>query len=108
MRVIFAISFVMVSGVAFLAFDITPPMGQLVAGMMVVAVVAALPIAIAGLGTSQWAVITVFGNLADYNTLVAFSLILSAGMISLRVGIGLIFAREFTREALAQSRQAQA
>ena len=108
MRVIFAISFVMISGVAFLAFDIAPPLGHLVAGMMVVAVVAAMPIAVAGLGTSQWAVITVFGNLADANTLVALSLVLSAGMISLRVGIGLLFAREFTREALAQSRQAQA
>jgi hypothetical protein len=108
MRVIFSISFVMVSGVAFAAFDIWPPIGQLVAGMMVVAVVSAIPIAVAGLGTSQWAVITVFGNLADDSTLVAMSLVLSAGMILLRAGMGVLFAREFTREVLAESRSQQA
>ena len=34
------------------------------------------------------------------------SLTLSAGMILLRVGMGLIFARELTREAVAEQRDA--
>ena len=102
-RLIFSIAFLSVSGAAFLAFDITPPIGQLVAGMMVVALVSALPIAIAGIGTSQWAILEVFGNLADGSTLVAMSLVFSAGMILLRTGMGVLFAREFTREALERS-----
>jgi uncharacterized membrane protein YbhN (UPF0104 family) len=108
MRVAFAISFVLVSGVSFAAFDIHPSIGQLVAGMMVVAVVSALPIAVGGLGTSQWAMITAFGNVADSNTLVAMSLVLSAGIILLRIGMGMLFAREFTREALSDSRTHEA
>jgi hypothetical protein len=96
---------VLVGGAAFLAFDIVPPVGQLVAGMMVVALVSVLPIAIAGLGTSQWAVLSVFGNLADDSTLVAMSLTFSAGMILLRSGMGIVFAREFAREALEQTRR---
>jgi len=107
MRVIFAISFVMISWVAFMAFGIRAPLGQLVAGMMVVAVVGAMPIAVAGLGTAQWAVLEVFGNLADDSTLVAMSLVLSAGMILLRAGMGVIFAREFTHEVLAHSDQTE-
>jgi SAM-dependent methyltransferase len=107
LRLLFCSTFLAVSGAAFLAFDITPPLGQFVAGMTVVAVVSALPIAVAGLGTSQWAVLSVFGNLADDGTLVAMSLVLSAGMILLRASMGLIFAREFTREALAHSRAEQ-
>jgi hypothetical protein len=104
-RLIFSIVFLLVGGAAFLAFDIVPPVGQLVAGMMVVALVSVLPIAIAGLGTSQWAVLSVFGNLADDSTLVAMSLTFSAGMILLRSGMGIVFAREFAREALEQTRR---
>jgi hypothetical protein len=107
-RLIFSIAFLSLGGAAFLAFDIVPPLGQLVAGMMVVALVSVLPIAVAGLGTSQWAVLSLFGNLADDNTLVAMSLAFSAGMILLRTGMGVVFAREFAREALEQSREESA
>jgi hypothetical protein len=47
----------------------------------------------------------VFGNLADDSTLVAMSLTFSAGMILLRSGMGIVFAREFAREALEQTRR---
>ena len=50
------------------------------------------------------AVLAVFQNLADKETLLALSLVLSAGMIALRVLMGLVFAREFTREALEETR----
>ncbi len=104
-RLIFSIVFLSLGGATFLAFDIVPPIGQLVAGMMVVALVSVLPIAIAGLGTSQWATLSVFRNLADDGTLVAVSLVFSAGMILLRVSMGVVFARELTREAIEQSRR---
>ena len=105
LRVSFAASFIALSATAFRAFDIAAPLSELVVGMLVVAVVAALPIAVAGLGTGNAAFVLVFQDLADPETLLALSLVLSAGMISLRVAMGLIFAREFTREALEQSRK---
>ena len=89
--------------VIFAAFHIFPDLSELVVGILVVAVVAALPIAVAGLGTGQVAFVEVFRDLASRETLLAISLLLSAGMIALRVGMGLLFAREFAREALHPS-----
>jgi hypothetical protein len=70
--------------------------------------VGALPIAVAGLGTVQIAIIEVFGHLADKETLLALSLVLTAGMIVLRAGMGLVMAREFTREVLEETRATEA
>jgi hypothetical protein len=72
--------------------------------MVVVGVVSALPIAVAGLGTGQIAVVEAFGRFADRETLLVLSLILSAGLLSLRAAMGLLMAREFTREVLEESR----
>jgi hypothetical protein len=105
LRMTFCTSFIALAAAAFRAFGIAPPVGELVVGMLFVAVVAALPIAVAGLGTGQAAFVIVFGDLADRETLLALSLVLSAGIISLRVAMGLVFAREFTREALEHSRR---
>jgi hypothetical protein len=63
---------------------------------------------VAGLGTGQIAVIEVFGHLADKETLLALSLVLTAGMLALRTGMGLMVAREFTREALEETRATEA
>ena len=103
LRVIFACSFIAMVGVVFAAFDIVPDLSELVVGILVVAVVAALPIAVAGLGTGQIAFVEVFRDLASRETLLVISLVLSAGMITLRVAMGLLFAREFAREALHPS-----
>jgi hypothetical protein len=54
---------------------------------------------VAGLGTGQVAFIEVFQRYAAEETLLACSLALSAGLIVLRAATGLLFAREFTREA---------
>jgi hypothetical protein len=105
LRMTFAACFIALGALAFRAFDLAPPLSGLVVGMLVVAVVAALPIAVAGLGTGNAAFVLVFRDVADAETLLALSLVLSAGMISLRVVMGLVFAREFTREALEQSRK---
>ena len=104
LRGLFTLCFLGICAAAFHAFGVAPPLGLLVAGIMLVAVVGALPIAVAGLGTTQMAVVVVFAGTAPEETLLAMSLVLSAGMISLRALMGFFFAREFTREALAETR----
>jgi hypothetical protein len=105
LRIAFAACFVTLAGSLFAAFGIRPAPSELIVGILVVAVVAALPIAVAGIGTAQLAFVEVFRDLASRETLLVISLVLSAGMITLRVGMGLLFAREFAREALEQSRK---
>ncbi len=103
-RIVFSATFITVSAAAFLSFDLMPDLPTLVVGMMAVAVVSALPIAVAGLGTGQATFLYFFKDLSDPGTLLAVSLVLSAAMISLRVATGLLFAREFTREVLEETR----
>ncbi len=104
LRLLFTFAFVAVGGFAFLSFGISIDATALLVGILFVALVAALPIAIAGLGTSQVAFLYVFRGLAEQEVLLAVSLVLSAGMILLRVAMGLAFARELTREALEVTR----
>lgn len=108
-RAVFSVCFIGVAGMAFVAFDLPlPPLGKLVAGMMIIAIVGALPIAVAGLGTVNWAFREIFGDGANDDALLAMSLVLQFGMVSLRAGMGLVFAREFTREALEEARREEA
>jgi len=107
MRVCFTSSFIALGGAAFVGFDIHVPLSDLVVGMVFVGVVSALPIAVAGLGTGQIAVVEAFGHLASREQLLALSLVLTACLLSLRAAMGLLVAREFTREALEQSRAAE-
>jgi uncharacterized membrane protein YbhN (UPF0104 family) len=106
LRIAFSICFVAVCGAAFLAFEVEAPLPEIVAGVLIVAVVAAIPIAVAGLGTSQAAFVVLFASFAPRETLLTMSLVLSAGMIALRALMGFVFAREFTREALRETRSA--
>jgi hypothetical protein len=108
LRLCFTSSFIALGAAAFAGFDIPVPASDLVVGMVVVGVVSALPIAVAGLGTGQIAVVEAFGHIADKETLLALSLVLTAGMLTLRAGMGLVMAREFTREALEQTRAGDA
>jgi len=108
LRVIFCLAFFAVGGFAFQAFGIEISGARLVLGMAIMAIVGALPIAVAGLGTGQIAAVYVFEGVATAETLVALSLVLSAGLIALRAGMGILFAREFTREALEQGREGAA
>ncbi len=105
LRLAFTSSFIAIGGAAFYSFDIMPSLSQLIVGMVFVGVVSALPLAVAGLGTGQAATLFYFQDIAPEETLLALSLTLSAGMITLRVLMGLIFAREFTREALEETRR---
>jgi hypothetical protein len=103
-RIAFGACFLAVSAAAFAAFQVEVEPARLVAGVMILAVLGALPIAVAGLGIGQIAAVEVFRGVAPAETLIALSLVLSTGMIALRAAMGVLFAREFTREALAETR----
>ena len=49
-----------------------------------------------------------FGHWSDPETLLACSLTLSAALVVLRVGLGIVFAREYAREAMVAVREAEA
>jgi len=104
LRVTFTISFIAMAGTAFYAFEIPIPISRLVVGTMILAIVGAIPWAVSGLGPGQMFAVVVFRGIAEPETLIALSLVLSAGMIALRAAMGGIFAREYTREALAETR----
>jgi hypothetical protein len=108
LRVLFSACFIAGCASAFAAFEIYPGPARLVGGIMLIALVAALPIAVSGLGTSQAAFVYLFSDVAPAERLLAMSLVLSFGIISLRAALGLCFARELTRDALREARIAQA
>jgi hypothetical protein len=99
LRAFFVASFVGVCWASFIAFEVDAPAALIVVGMLVVGFIAGLPIAVGGLGTTQLAVMTIFGPYAPPETLLAMSLALSTGMLLLRGVMGAAFARELTREA---------
>ncbi|TDJ17714.1 MAG: hypothetical protein E2O69_07985 [Deltaproteobacteria bacterium] len=106
LRAVFSVCFVAVGGASFAAFQVPVEIGRLVVGMMILAVIGALPIAVAGLGTGQIAAVYVFKDVAPPEMLITISLVLSGGLIALRAALGILFAREYTREALQETRAA--
>lgn len=106
LRIAFSVLFIALARVVFFGFDIEVGTAQLIFGMMMVAVVSALPIAVAGLGTGQAATLYFFRDAAPPGELLALSLVWSAFMILLRASMGLFFAREYTREVLDETRGA--
>lgn len=103
LRVVFSACFIGVAAAAFDAFQVSVEPALLVGGVMTLALIGAIPIAVSGLGPGQVAAVAIFSSCAPPETLIALSLVLSAGLIALRAAMGLIFAREFTREALRDS-----
>jgi len=102
----FAACFIAGCASAFAAFQISAPPSLLISGILLVALVAALPIAVSGLGTSQAAFVFLFADVAPAERILAMSLVLSFGILSLRAAMGLVFARELTREAFEDARAA--
>ncbi len=107
LRGLFVVVFMALGWAALAAFGLRPALDLLVVGFAQVALVAALPIAVAGLGTSQAAFLYVFRSLAPADELLACSVALSAGMIAVRVVIGAIFAGEFSRPAAGATGEAE-
>jgi uncharacterized membrane protein YbhN (UPF0104 family) len=108
LRTAFSVCFVLICGAAFAAFGIATPLPEFVTGVLLVALVGAIPVAVAGLGTTQAAFVYLFAPFASREVLLAMSLVLSAGLLTLRALMGLAFAREYTREALRESRSVTA
>jgi len=105
LRLCFVVSFILLCGAALVAFDIWVPMGDLAVGVAAVSLVASLPIAVAGLGTGQVAFVYMFRHWGSPEALLASNLVLTAALIVMRTSIGLVFAREYTREALVAARE---
>jgi hypothetical protein len=101
LRFVFVGVFIALAFVVFEAFSVQVPAIPLIINVSLLLLVAALPIAVAGLGTGQVVFVELFQEFAPAETLIAISLTLSFGMIVTRAGIGLAVAREFTVEALA-------
>jgi uncharacterized membrane protein YbhN (UPF0104 family) len=106
LRCLFSVCFISVAGAAFHGFGVEIGAARLVGGMMALAIVGALPIAVSGLGTGQVAAVYLFRDLAPAETILAMSLVLSFGLISLRVLMGIVFAREYVQRALIATREA--
>lgn len=105
LRLAFVISFIVLCGTTLAVFDIHVPIGDLAVGVAAVSLVASLPIAVAGLGTGQVAFVYMFRHWGSPEILLASNLALTAVLIVMRSSMGLIFAREFTREALVAVRE---
>ena len=106
LRCLFSVCFISVAGAAFHGFGVEIGVARLVGGMMALAIVGALPIAVSGLGTGQVAAVFLFRDLAPAETILAMSLVLSFGLIALRVLMGIVFAREYVQRALIATREA--
>lgn len=106
LRCLFSVCFISVAGAAFHGFGVEIGVARLVGGMMALAIVGALPIAVSGLGTGQVAAVYLFRDLAPAETILAMSLVLSFGLIALRVLMGIVFAREYVQRALIATREA--
>ena len=107
LRLVFAICFISMARAALYAFDLPVPFGYLIFAIPLLVMVSLIP-AVAGLGPGQVAFVEIFSRWGDAETLLACSLGLSAGLIVMRASLGLAFAREFTREAMASAREAEA
>jgi uncharacterized membrane protein YbhN (UPF0104 family) len=89
----------------FRAFGIEVPILLLGLNVAILLVVSALPIAAGGLGTGQIAFVALFSGLAPDAQLLAASILLSIGLVVTRALLGLLFAPEFSREALSAQRE---
>jgi hypothetical protein len=107
LRLFFVLCFLGLGWAAFNSFGVAIPPGDFLVKFPVLALAALLP-SVAGIGPSQVGMVELFARFSDRETLLACSLALSAGLILLRVGIGLLFAREYAREAYAASRETEA
>ena len=102
LRLIFTANFVALGWAVLYGFGVTDiPLLALAVNICILLLVAALPIAAAGLGTGQIVFVELFKPWGDPAVLLAASLTLSLGLIITRAAIGLLFAQEFTAEALA-------
>lgn len=104
LRLLFVGCFVALVGALFWSFGIEVGWVRLTLNVAIILVVSALPIAAGGLGTGQIVFVALFSGVAPDAQLLSASIVLSVEIIAARALIGLCFAPEFTREALAAAR----
>jgi len=104
LRLSFVLCFLALGWTAFGAFGLTVPLGDFLVNFAAVILMAFLP-SVASIGPSQVGMVEFFAPFADRETLLACTVALSAGLILLRAGIGILFARELTREVYAAARE---
>ncbi len=108
MRLIFTANFIGLGWAVLDGFGVSGiPILSLAVNVCLLLVVAVLPIAVAGLGTGQVVFVELFKAWGEPAALLAASLTLSIGLIVTRAAIGLVFAREFTAEALAAQKTSE-
>jgi len=100
LRGLFLTTFLGLSVALFWSFEIEVDFFRLAMNTAILILVSALPIAAGGLGTGQIAFVALFEGAAAEAELLAASIVL----ISTRALLGLLFAPEFTREALVAAR----
>jgi len=106
LRAAFIACYILLSWATMNAFAVFVPWLELVVKVAVLLLVAAIPMAVAGLGTGQKVFVELFRDHAAPEVLLAASLTLSFGLIASRAIMGLVFAREYTREAYRATRGA--
>ncbi len=105
LRLLFVFNFIGLAWIALAAFGVIVPLGDVIVNFAVVALISALPIAVAGLGTGHAAFVYVFREWAAEETLLACSLTFSAGLILIRAALGFFFSQEYVREVLQVARE---
>jgi hypothetical protein len=105
LRLLFVGCFVVLARALFWAFEVEIGTLSLILNVGLMLVVSALPIAAGGLGTGQIVFVQVFSGGAPDAQLLSMSIVFSVGMLVTRALIGLVFAPEFTREALRAARE---
>lgn len=88
-RVLFYGTFVGFAAVTMPAFGLHVPLAVLVPCVPVVMSVAALPISVSGLGSTQLAMLALYGDHAEASALLAYSLVYTATLVAVRLPIGL-------------------
>ena len=99
LRIVFTASFIALWGASLGAFGIEVPVERLAIGIAIVALASTLP-SVSGFGTSQAAFLAMFDDFASAEALLGCNLFVSVIMVGMRVALSLLFAGEFTRDAL--------
>ncbi len=102
LRFVFVLGFECLGWAALHAFDVEVPLAAVMVNFSGVVMASMLP-AVAGIGPSQVAMVEFFGAYGTPEILLACSVSLAAGMITMRSLMGIAFAGEFSREALEVS-----
>jgi len=104
LRAAFYGTFVAFAWVTLPALQIDLPLHEIAARMPVVMGIGALPITPAGLGTTQAAMLALFGELADPSHVLAYALLYGLTLVGLRIPIGAVLAPGMLGRSRAESR----